>query len=239
MVAAVLYTPILESIGTDIVSGKLASGSFLTLESIQSRFGVSRTVARECMRILESKRLVASRRRTGIMVQPRDVWNAFDKQVIRWRLDSDDRPNQLRSLTELRLGVEPFAANLAASRSTEEEQDNLRQAAGEMRVFGEAGRLDRYLAADIEFHRIVLRSSHNEMYAALVEPVIEAVLERPLQGHTHAYPVPTSIDLHEAVMVSICNGDSEAAEREMLHLLSDVRAGISEAWDREQEGRVG
>lgn len=237
MVATVLHSQVVDALGAEIVGGGLPPGATLTLDGIQSRFAVSRTVAREGMRILESMRLVTSERRNGIVVQPPDVWDVFDRQVIRWRLDSANRADQLRSLTELRIGIEPFAANLAASRATEDERDALRQAAGEMRVFGEAGRLDRYLAADIDFHRTVLRASHNEMYAALVEPVIEAVLERPLHGHRHAYPVPEAIDLHEAVMLAIGSGEPAAAEAAMLRLLDDVRIGIGAALQAETDPR--
>ncbi|TDE11445.1 FadR/GntR family transcriptional regulator [Jiangella asiatica] len=229
MVATVLHSRVVNALGSDIVGGRLAVGTALTLEGIQARFDVSRTVAREGMRILEAMHLVTSERRNGIVVQPAESWNVFDRRVIRWRLDSETRPAQLRSLTELRIGIEPFAAHLAAARATEDEKDALRQAAGEMRVFGEAGRLDRYLAADIAFHRTVLRASHNEMYVALIEPVIEAVSERPLHGHSHAYPVPAAMDLHEAVMLAIADGDGAAAESAMLGILSDVRSGIGAA----------
>jgi DNA-binding FadR family transcriptional regulator len=31
--------------------------------------------------------LVASRRRIGITIQPRDRWNVFDPRIIRWRIN--------------------------------------------------------------------------------------------------------------------------------------------------------
>ncbi|MGH3950638.1 MAG: hypothetical protein ACRDSE_16225, partial [Pseudonocardiaceae bacterium] len=52
----------------------------------QDRHGVSRTVARETMRVLESMGLVVSRRRVGITVRPLGEWNVFDPRVIWWRL---------------------------------------------------------------------------------------------------------------------------------------------------------
>lgn len=199
----------------------------MTLEGLQTRYNVSRTVARECMRILESMRLVVSKRRTGIVVQPMNRWDVLDRRVIRWRLDgSGSRVDQLQSLTELRIGVEPMAAALAARRATDDERDALRQAAGEMLIFGQAHRLDRYLAADIAFHTVLLRATHNEMYIALVAMVAEVLAEQPLHGHRPEYPIPAAIDMHHEVMVSVCNGDAADAETAMLALLDDVKTGL-------------
>ena len=87
----------------------------LTLDGICHEYAVSRSVAREAIRVLESMGLVASRRRVGITIQPRHKWNVFDPRVIRWRLDEGDRTEQLLSLSELRRGIEPVAAALAAA----------------------------------------------------------------------------------------------------------------------------
>ncbi|MEV4187473.1 GntR family transcriptional regulator, partial [Streptosporangium canum] len=97
-----------------IASGGLAAGQVLTIEELELRFGVSRSVIRETIRVLESMGLVSSRRRVGVTVAARTEWNLFDPRIIRWRLAGEGRGEQLRSLGELRRGVEPVAAALAA-----------------------------------------------------------------------------------------------------------------------------
>jgi DNA-binding FadR family transcriptional regulator len=106
----VLTDSVLDMIGRQITGGELPVGHVLTLDQIQHRFEVSRTVARETMRLLESLGLVTSRRRVGITVQPQSSWNVFDPRVIWWRLSGPHRDAQLRTLTELRIAVEPLAA---------------------------------------------------------------------------------------------------------------------------------
>ena len=61
-----------------IASGKYQAGQVLTLEGVSAEHGVSRSVAREAIRVLESMGMVASRRRVGITIQPSDKWNVFD-----------------------------------------------------------------------------------------------------------------------------------------------------------------
>ena len=70
----------------------------LRIDELESRYGVSRTVVREAVRVLEAMHLVESRRRVGVTVRRTEEWNVFDPAVIRWRLAGADRPRQLRSL---------------------------------------------------------------------------------------------------------------------------------------------
>lgn len=228
MTVSTLHSGVLHSLGSQIVSGELPVGATMTLESLQNQYGVSRTVARESMRILESMRLVVSRPRTGLVVQPQSHWNVLDRQVIRWRLDSSARPKQLQSLTELRLGIEPMAAALAARRADESQRDRLRVAAAELRLFGDLNRTDKYLAADIAFHTTLLRASGNEMYASMCDVVVEVLSEQPLREHV-PFPAPESVHHHEQVMLAVCAGNSERAEAQMQHLLGDVKAGLVKA----------
>src|SRR5699024_12162947 len=58
MAAPVLHSDILDTLGAEIADGALARGDVLTLAGLERRFGVSRTVVREAMRILESLGMV-------------------------------------------------------------------------------------------------------------------------------------------------------------------------------------
>ncbi|MDO4060850.1 FadR/GntR family transcriptional regulator, partial [Clavibacter michiganensis] len=99
--ATVLATRIIEELGRDIVDGRLAEGTRLTIEDLQRRFGVSRTVVRDCVRVLEAMALIVPKRRVGLVVQGPDRWNVYDPRIIRWRLTGPGRSDQFRSLTQL------------------------------------------------------------------------------------------------------------------------------------------
>src|SRR5665647_3315221 len=83
-----LHARVLDLLGLAVCAGDLASGSVVRIDQLQERYGVSRSVVREAIRVLASMGLVASRRRVGVQVLPATEWNLYDPQVIRWRLAS-------------------------------------------------------------------------------------------------------------------------------------------------------
>ena len=217
---------VLNVVGRQIVEGQRQPGAVVTLEQLQTEFSVSRTVVRETMRVLESMSLVESRRRVGLIVRPRDQWNVFDPRIVRWRLAGSERDSQLRWLTELRVAVEPWAATQAANHAGAMEGARLRQIASDMRKLGEAGRLDEFLVADIEFHTTLMRAGGNEMFGALSTVVAEVLSGRTNLGLMPHHPTVVALDLHEAVADAVAAGDAERAQTGMSELLSEVRTAL-------------
>ena len=225
--AAVLNARITDTLGRDIASGLLLPGDRLTLEGLQQEFGVSRTVVRDCMRILESMNLVYSKRRVGIVVQEADRWNVFDPRIIRWRMLGPGRTEQFRTLTELRVGVEPVAAAGAARNADDAVRARVRELAAELRAHGEAGEMEAFLRADIEFHTLLLRVSGNEMFASLQDVVAEVLAGRTRQGMMPKHPPEKALRGHELVAEAVASGDGGAAMGHMGALLEEVRRAVA------------
>lgn len=221
-----LHADVLDQLGALVTGGELAAGRVLRADELGERFGVSRTVVREAVRVLESMGLVHSRRRVGVTVAPRERWNVHDPRVIRWRLDGPDRDAQLRSLSELRHGVEPVAAALAAARATPEQCGELAGAVMDMAVHGRSGDLDAYLEADVRFHRTLLAASGNEMIAALDGAVAEVLAGRTRHHLMPARPEPAAIRLHGDVAEAVRGGDAAAAETAMRAILTEASTAM-------------
>jgi DNA-binding FadR family transcriptional regulator len=221
-----LHSNLLDALGTGIVSGHLSVGSVVTLDGVSAEHGVSRSVAREAVRVLESMGMVASRRRVGITIQPADTWNVFDPQVIRWRLDAGDRAAQLVSLSELRRGFEPVAAALAARRADPHQCRIMAAAVSDMVVHGRSGDLEAYLLADKVFHRALLEASGNEMFRALNEVVAEVLTGRTHHGMMPEKPNTEAIALHDEVARAIRLRDEDAAERAMRAIIDEATEAV-------------
>jgi DNA-binding FadR family transcriptional regulator len=223
-----LHDNLLTALGTAIVSGEYPPGEVLTLDGVSAQHGISRSVAREAIRVLESMGLVASRRRVGITIQSAEKWNVFDPQLIRWRLESGDRAAQLVSFSELRRGFEPAAAALAARRANPHQCRIMAAAVSDMVVHGRSGDLDAYLLADKIFHQTLLEASGNEMFRALNGVVAEVLTGRTHHGMMPAVPNPAAIELHDDVARAIRLRDEEAAERAMRAIIDEAASAVAE-----------
>lgn len=220
--ASGLHGDLLDNLGPLIAAGDLAAGQVLRTEELETRYSVSRTVAREAVRVLESMGMVTTRRRVGVTVAADTHWNVFDPMVIRWRLAGSGREAQLRSLSELRTGFEPAAARFAAGRATPGQCGALTGAVMDMAVHGRSGDLHAYLDADIRFHRTLLEASGNEMFGALADVVAEVLTGRTAHGLMPTTPNPAAVRLHADVAQAVQAGDAQAAHDAMTSIISEA-----------------
>ena len=222
MPSAGLHERVLEGLGRAIVSGELALGRVLRMEELETRFRVSRSVVREAVRVLTSMNMLDSRRSVGVTVLGSDQWNPFDPELIRWRLAGPDRLDQLRSLGELRSGIEPIAAELAARRARPEHCGALTEAVIGMSVAGRSGDLETYLGHDIAFHSTLLAASGNPMFSSLSDVVAEVLTGRTEHNLMPPFPEPVAIALHVEVANAIQAGDHSSARRSMEAILAEA-----------------
>ena len=226
-----LHDSVVHRWGWDIVSGSLPPGTRIVADEAAEQLGVSRTVVREAVRVLESMGLISSRRRVGITVLPPESWNSFDLNIIRWRLAGPDRLGHLQSLSELRSAIEPLAARLAADHASAQQCGALTAAVIGMSATARTANADSYLSHDSDFHRTMLLASGNPMLAGqhLDDHVGQAGRTRHSLMPTVAEP--EAIRLHGVVASSIQGRDGAAAEAAMRLIVAESSTAISAIHD--------
>ncbi|MEV8266032.1 FCD domain-containing protein [Microbacterium sp. NPDC076911] len=228
--AQAAHGPLLDALGERIASGELQPGVVLTLAGLESEYGVSRTVVREAVRVLEAMGMLESRRRVGLTVRPVNQWNALDSQLIAWQLAGPRRDQQLLVVTELRAAIEPVAARLSATRASDVERAELTRLADQLNELGGQGKGDseEYLRVDIAFHDLILDSSGNLMLAATKSAIAAVISGRSREGLTPPTPHHEALHNHIQTAAAIARGDAEAAEhhtrRYVDAVLSEVRS---------------
>ena len=221
---------LLDQLGKAIVTGGYDAQPFPTEAELSKRYGVSRSVTREAVKMLTAKGLLTARPRQGTSVQPAAAWNLFDGDVLRWLLDRKFSLLLLRQFSQLRIAIEPAAAALAAVQADAEGRARIRRGFERM-VAADAGD-DDPLAADIAFHLAILRASANPFFAQFRDVVATALrtsilFTNRLEGRT------ADLARHEAVLVGIERRKPEAARRAMTRIIADVLALIEGAGGKE------
>lgn len=226
-----LHDRVVDSLGRTITHGAMPPGTIMVAEQLEQDFGVSRSVIREALRVLESLGLTESVKRLGIRVRSIYHWNVLNPHIVRWRMDGPDQGAQLRSLTELRAAVEPAAAVLAAQHAHRQAKDTLLALAAAMRKAGDAGDVDAFATLDTDFHRALLRASGNEMFAALDRAIGEVIRGRSTHGMMPTHPATITLDRHEEVAHAIATGDAERAHAALTHIMHRTCRELSPVWE--------
>jgi DNA-binding FadR family transcriptional regulator len=215
----------LDALGRGIVTGEFTGRPFPTEADLAKQFDVSRSVTREAVKMLTAKGLLSARPRQGTIVQPETSWNLFDADVLRWLLERKFSIDLLRQFSELRVSIEPAAAELAARTATPERLA-LIEAGYQRMVAAEAGH-DDTLDADIAFHVAILRASKNPFYAQFRETVSTA-LRTSIRFTNRIKGRNASLPDHAAVRDAIAARDDAAARTTMRRLIGDVLAVVDQ-----------
>ena len=216
----------LDEVGRAIVTGAYEATSFPTEAELAQRYGVSRSVTREAVKMLTAKGLLTARPRKGTSVQPSTSWNLFDPDVLRWLLERKFSLRLLRQFSDLRIAIEPAAAGLAAAARDPEGVAGIRAGFARMEA-AEAGG-DDPLEADIAFHIAMLNASANPFYMQFRDLVTTA-LRTSIRFTNRFHGRTASLPAHRAVLDSIEAGDREAARAAMAAIIEDVMVLIADA----------
>lgn len=217
-----LHGHVVEELGVRIATGVLEAGTRLVPEELAEGFGVSRTVIREGLRVLQAKGLVAARQRVGTVVRPAAAWDALDRDVIRWNVRGPGRARQLRDLLQLRGVIEPTAARLAATAPLVE--GGLEEMRGTVTAMREAAaRRDTraFTDADTLFHTLILRASGNSAFAQLAEALYALFTVRVEEDLLPDVIADEVLAAHERLLDSIVAGNGEDAQSASAWLIEE------------------
>lgn len=220
-----LQSQVVDGLGIAIVGGEFPPETTLPIDiALQERFGVSRTVLREALKALAGKNLITSRARVGTIVLPRREWSLFDPDVLAWHFETGPDVAFLRSLAEIRIGLELESVALAAERRSDAQ---LEQMFAYVDGMATAGNTADFASSDLAFHRAVAEASGNPFMASITG-LVDLVLAT---AFTISSPVDdgeardVTVDHHRRVATAIGTRDADGARAAM-------RIVIMEGFDR-------
>ncbi|MEA2254232.1 MAG: GntR family transcriptional regulator, transcriptional repressor for pyruvate dehydrogenase complex [Solirubrobacteraceae bacterium] len=247
-----LHKHLMRVLIADIAAGTLTPGGALPREAdLAGQFGVSRGVARECVRGLEERGLVSVKHGRGATVNPPERWDVFSPDVLSALLAAEQGPEILAEYLECRRILEIEAVGLAAERASESDLAILSDALAAMTSSAERARAnpaaeDLYHEADIGFHRALIAATGNRALGNMTEPIHRALAtaRRPLARPEQR--LERSIPEHRRILSAIATGDGAEARAAMRDHLLTVEGYLREyaeelarqaALDAAEEGR--
>ena len=227
-----LHAQVVDALLRSIVTGTLVPGSALPSEpEMSARFGVSRSVVREALRVLGEKGLIEVRHGSGTRVTPAERWDALDPAVLAALPGHGAGAEVLRDLLEARKIVECAVAALAAERADAADRAALGDALATMRAG--LGSPPAFVGGDSAFHRALLRAARNRVLERMAQPMHE--LLSYAQALTDAIPgvLDRALAEHEAIAAAVARRDGPGARRAMrthlAHTERDIIALTTEA----------
>jgi DNA-binding FadR family transcriptional regulator len=220
---AKLYEQITPQIAGDIVSGRLPSGSTIPSEpQLVATFGVSKTVARETVQVLESAGLVRVQHGRRTIILDEGEWNILSPLIQEaYRAENLAGPI-IAELYEVRLQLEPQAAFWAAERAKPGEVKAIRNALDAMRE--SITSKQPFLEHDQEFHIAVVRGAANRVLRAVLRDLHDLLISSWEMTDLTTEDLRIVFDQHERIAQEISNADGPGAERAMRAHLEWARA---------------
>ena len=220
-----LHAHVVDALVPMIASGELAPGSLLPTEpEMSTRFGVSRSVVREALRVLGEKGLIEVRHGSGTRVTTPERWDALDPSILGVLRGRGASATVLRDLLEARTIIECEVAALAAARRGPADLAAVEAALGVMR--SAVADPPRFVTGDSAFHVALLHAAGNRVLERMTQPMHE--LLSYAQQLTDAIPgvLGRALADHEAIAAAVARGDAPAARDAMRAHLDQTRRDI-------------
>ncbi len=212
---------LVRRLGREIVTGVYNADNPFPIEAeLCKRFGASRSVLREAVKMLTTKGLLDARPRQGTWVRPESDWNLLDPDVIGWLMERKFSLALLIEFNQVRLAIEPMAAVLATRCADAAAKADIARALERMKA-AERGE-DDILASDIAFHVAILHATGNRFYRQL-DDLIDAALRTSIQLTNRRKGVRfASVADHARVADAIFEGRAQDAGDAMRDLIAEA-----------------
>ena len=190
-----------------ILKGELKPGERLMEITLADRLGVSRTPIREAIRKLAIEGLVVIEPRKGARVAD------IDKQ-------------ELNDVLELRRGLEELAIKKACERITDEELKNLEIAAKEFSGLVSGNHLMALAEADVHFHDVIYRATHNRRLVQLLNNLREQMYRFRMEYLKDEASRKHLDAEHQEILMAIRKKDVERAHKYICQHIDNQYAVI-------------
>lgn len=216
------------------ILGSTSDGSMMpSTRLLADEFGVSRLFMREVLAGLQKQGLIQSIAGKGIYILKPQVLSA----ARNFHTTARQSNATARDLIEARANLEEACARMAATRATDKDIELMEVA---LDSFDSANGLVPRAQADIAFHALIVKSTHNPVLQMMFGSITTLVFETMLRSLSDAEIYAKGAPIHRKILKSIKERKPEVAFQSMgqhIHLAesaykNDLDRKLSEIADR-------
>ena len=214
---------VVEALMSELTSGAHAPGDRLPPErEMGLRFGVSRTVVRDAMRLLAFRGVVVVRPGSGVFVARAD--SSATAESLRIMVEGSIDLGY-EKVHEVRETIEARVVELAAERATASELARLNDLLVKM-VAAPTG--EAFAVADAEFHLTLADLAHNDLFRLLLEAIGGVMTEVRRQTAYLPGARQNAAEEHRCIAEALARRDARGARQAMQDHLAQVRTAVRE-----------
>jgi|HubBroStandDraft_3_1064219.scaffolds.fasta_scaffold15956_1 GntR family transcriptional repressor for pyruvate dehydrogenase complex len=215
-----VFEAVADSIRQGIFAGTLLPGHKLPPErEMASRYRTSRVALREALRALENEGMIVIKRGYGGGAFVSDFDNAL--KALRDSLNTVVKLGRAKSvhLTEVRRMLEPQIAQVATFRATPSDLQQIENVVLAQEEELRTGALSRRY--DMEFHRLVVKATHNPVLAIVVNAINDSLRESIFRSKLSQEMRARVVGNHRTIFEALRDQNAEAAQKSMTdHVLA-------------------
>jgi DNA-binding FadR family transcriptional regulator len=204
---------VMDQIKNLIASGQLKPHDRIPTETeLAQMFGIGRSTVREAIKIFQYLGILEVSPRKGTVVC--DYTNV-STEALTWSILL--RKNDLYELVALREVIEQRALETLTKRYAENPSgtvvimDGLEQQVGRMLEAVAASDIEESVAADYEFHRLIITASDNTLFSNIYDTLRSFMLEEIRKTNLVESARSTLADEHRAIIAGIRSGEGRQA----------------------------
>ena len=207
-----------ETVKDWIIEGQFKPGEKVSDIEIADYFKVSRTPVREAMRKLELEGLVVMIPRRGAQVA-----NITEKD--------------LNDVLEVRIALENLSIENACMRMTEEQLEELWNAAKNFEATMAEGNLVKLAEADVAFHEVIYKSSDNRRLNQVLNNLREQIYRYRVEYLKDEETRKLLVKEHKEIYEAIKNRDVKSAKEISYQHIENQREAIIRSIREETQNR--
>lgn len=213
-----LNNSIAKTLQNKILNGEYPPGEALPGQrALAIELGISRTVLREALSVLETLGLVEIRQAKGVFVpDPHNIASHGSRGIDR----------RTRQIFQFRLAVEPYATAMASRLRSEDDLERLKKTAHNMRYALEEGQLIDAAQEDFNFHHIIFSVLKNPVFSDAIRPIASDIHNAQCKPMSNREELLRPLEEHHQIIAAISDQDPKRASKAMeYHIRSSARRG--------------